>query len=98
MKTNNKTEVLTLKRTLKSILIIALSFLVLSTSWTLFAQTEESSVYDKLKPFFESLYFIENEYYQKDEINYDDLIDSSVRGIIAGLDDPFSYYLTPEDV
>jgi len=87
-----------LKRTLKSILIIALSFLVLSTSWTLFAQTEKSSVYDKLKPFFESLYFIENEYYEKDEINYDDLVDSSVRGLIAGLEDPFSYYLTPDDV
>ncbi len=87
-----------MKRTLKTIFLVVMMLLILTTSWTLFAQTEEFNVYDKLKPFFESLYFIENDFYEKDKIDYDDLVHSSVRGLIAGLEDPFSYYLTAEDV
>jgi len=79
-----------MKKTLKTIFLVVMMLLILTTSWTLFAQTEEFNVYDKLKPFFESLYFIENDFYQKDEINYDDIVDSSVRGLIGGLEDPFS--------
>src|SRR6056297_1063848 len=92
------TEVSKMKKTLKTIFLVVMMLLILTTSWTLFAQTEEFNVYDKLKPFFESLYFIENDFYQKDQVNYDDLVHSSVRGLIAGLEDPFSYYLTAEDV
>ncbi|HOO32864.1 MAG TPA: S41 family peptidase [Thermotogota bacterium] len=87
-----------MKKTLKTVFVITLATLILTTSWTLFAQTEETNVYDKLKPFFESLYFIENEFYEKDIMDYDDLIDSSVRGLISGLNDPFSYYHTAADV
>lgn len=87
-----------MKKTLKTIFLVVMMLLILTTSWTLFAQTEEINVYDKLKPFFESLYYIENEFYEKDQINYDDIVDASVRGLIGGLEDPFSYYLTAEDV
>lgn len=87
-----------MKKTLKTIFLVVMMLLILTTSWTLFAQTEEINVYDKLKPFFESLYYIENEFYEKDQINYDDIVDASVRGLIGGLEDPFSYYLTAADV
>jgi carboxyl-terminal processing protease len=87
-----------MKKTLKTVFVITLATLILTTSWTLFAQTEEVNVYDKLKPFFESLYFIENEFYEKDTIEYNDIVDSSIRGLISGLEDPFSYYHTAADV
>ncbi len=87
-----------MKKTIKTIFIVVMMLLILTTSWTLFAKTEEFNVYDKLKPFFESLYFIENEFYEKDKIDYDDIVNSSVRGLISGLEDPFSYYLTAQDV
>lgn len=87
-----------MRKTIKTVFVITLATLILTTSWTLFAQTEELNVYDKLKPYFESLYFIESEFYQKDKIDYDDIVNSSVIGLISGLEDPFSYYLTAADV
>ncbi|HPE68690.1 MAG TPA: S41 family peptidase [Thermotogota bacterium] len=87
-----------MKKALKTTVVLFMVLFVLSFSWTLFGKNETVNVYQKLQPFFESLNFIEKEYYEKDTLDFDALIDASVRGVIAGLDDPFSYYLTPNDV
>jgi carboxyl-terminal processing protease len=87
-----------MKRFLKTALVISVIVTIISFSWTLFAQTTNVNVYEKLEPFFESLYFIEKDYYERDTIDYDNLVDASVRGMISGLKDPFTYYLTADDV
>jgi len=87
-----------MKKFLKVALVVSVVFTVISFSWTLFAQTQNVNVYEKLEPFFESLYFIEKDYYEKDEIDYDNLVDASIRGMLSGLKDPFTYYLTEKDV
>lgn len=87
-----------MKTTLKIALMMSAVVLILTSSWTLFAQTETINVYEKLKPFFEALYFIENEYYEKDTIDYDKLIDQSIIGLLAGLEDRYSGYLNKSDV
>ncbi len=87
-----------MKRFLKVALVVSVVFTVISFSWTLFAQTQNVNVYEKLEPFFESLYFIEKDYYEKGGIDYDNLVDASIRGMLSGLKDPFTYYLTKKDV
>lgn len=87
-----------MRRFLKVALIVSVLITIVSFSWTIFAQTQPVNVYEKLEPFFESLYFIEKEYYEKDQIEYDTLVDASIRGLLSGMKDPFSYYLTAKDV
>lgn len=87
-----------MKKFFKLSVTIIICISILSFSWTMFSQTENVNVYDKLKPFFESLYYVEKEFYEKDKIDYERIVDQSVRGMLSGLDDQFSYYLTPEDV
>jgi len=87
-----------MKTTLKVVLMMSFVVLLLTSSWTLFAQTETVNVYEKLKPFFEALFYIENEYYGKEGIDYDKLIDETIIGLLAGLEDRYSGYLNKSDV
>jgi len=87
-----------MRKLLKAALVISAVLVVVSFSWTLFAQTQNVNVYEKLEPFFESLYFIEKDYYEKGTIDYDNLVNASIRGLLSGLKDPFTYYLTKKDV
>jgi len=87
-----------MKKFFKLSVTVIMCIAILSSSWTLFAQTESINVYDKLKPFFETLYYVEKEFYEKDNIDYNKIVDQSIRGMLSGLDDQFTYYLSPDDV
>ncbi|RPD35877.1 peptidase S41 [Petrotoga sp. HWH.PT.55.6.1] len=72
------------------------------TSW-IFADTVSNSyqkdsvtqIYlDKFEePIYSTLYYIVNYYYDKDNVDYDKIVDSAIEGMMKGLDDPFAWYL-----
>ncbi len=44
------------------------------------------------------MYFIGNFYYGKDNIDYDKILESTIEGMVSGLDDPFAWYLDASEV
>lgn len=78
-----------------SIVLLILASVVI-TAWTS-VKVKEKEILEKFQPFFEVLHHIQNEYYDADKVNYEKLVDEAIRGLLAGLDDPFSNYLTKQD-
>ncbi|RAO99380.1 peptidase S41 [Petrotoga sp. 9PW.55.5.1] len=87
------------KKKLISIIVI---FGLFITSW-IFADSvynsyqnknAEQIYYEKFEePIYSVLYYITNYYYNKDKIDYDKILDSTIEGMIQGLEDPFAWYL-----
>jgi len=87
------------KKKLMSVVII---FGLFITSW-IFADTVSNSyqtdsvtqIYlDKFEePIYSTLYYIVNYYYDKGNVDYDKIVDSTIEGMIEGLGDPFAWYL-----
>lgn len=87
------------KKKLISIIVI---FGLFITSW-IFADSvynsyqnknAEQIYYEKFEePIYSVLYYITNYYYNKDKIDYDKILDSTIEGMMKGLEDPFAWYL-----
>ncbi|ABX31544.1 carboxyl-terminal protease [Petrotoga mobilis SJ95] len=86
----------------KKLLSVIIIFGLFITSW-IFADTVSNSyqkdsvtqIYlDKFEePIYSTLYYIVNYYYDKDNVDYDKILDSAIEGMMKGLDDPFAWYL-----
>jgi carboxyl-terminal processing protease len=86
----------------KKLLSVIIIFGLFITSW-IFADTVSDSyqkdsvtqIYlDKFEePIYSTLYYIVNYYYDKDNVDYDKIVDSAIEGMMKGLDDPFAWYL-----
>ncbi|PNR91950.1 S41 family peptidase [Petrotoga sp. HWHPT.55.6.3] len=86
----------------KKLLSVIIIFGLFITSW-IFADTVSNSyqkdsvtqIYlDKFEePIYSTLYYIVNYYYDKDNVDYDKIVDSAIEGMMKGLDDPFAWYL-----
>ncbi|WP_459994514.1 S41 family peptidase [Marinitoga arctica] len=80
------------------ILLIILSFVLL---W---ANTNNTKDVEKLylekfqNPIYTLLYYINNIYYEKDNVDYDKVLDSTLKGLVEGLNDPFAWYLDSQQV
>jgi carboxyl-terminal processing protease len=92
------------KKIFISSLIVLLVFV---TSWVFPSQIQNSfenkAVEDIFidefqNPLFWTLYFIGNFYYGKDNIDYNKILDSTIEGMISGLEDPFAWYLDSSEV
>jgi carboxyl-terminal processing protease len=87
------------KKKLISIIVI---FGLFITSW-IFADSvynsyqnknAEQIYYEKFEePISSVLDYITNYYYNKDTIDYDKILDSTIEGMMKGLEDPFAWYL-----
>lgn len=86
-----------MKRFLKIFVILLIAFSVILGAWTSSTKLKMEDLYKKFQPFFETLFYINNEYYENEKVNYDKLVDESIRGLLAGLDDPFSNYFNPQE-
>jgi len=86
----------------KKLLSVIIIFGLFITSW-IFADTVSNSyqkdsvtqIYlDKFEePIYSTLYYIVNYYYDKDNVDYNKIVDSAIEGMMKGLDDPFAWYL-----
>lgn len=81
-----------------TVLLIIFSFVLL---W---ANTNNTKDIEKLylekfqEPIYTLLYYINNIYYEKDKVDYDKILDSTLKGLVEGLNDPFAWYLDSQQV
>jgi len=80
------------------IFVIVMAISVIVASLILSAAVTTKDVNKALEPFYQTLSYILNTYYQKDSINLNKLMDSAIDGLVKGLGDDFSYYENPEGV
>ncbi|MCD6254210.1 MAG: S41 family peptidase [Thermotogae bacterium] len=81
-------------RSVVVVLLIAVG--VISSSLFLGARSTEE-LYDYFKPFFQTLLLIQSEYYGKDNIDDEKLLEESIKGLLKGLDDPFAWYFSARE-
>ncbi|MGE0033144.1 MAG: S41 family peptidase, partial [Pseudothermotoga sp.] len=78
--------------------VVTVGVVVLLTVWLLSGAVTPKDVDKALTPFYQTLSYILNAYYERDSINLDKLIDSAIDGLVKGLGDDFSYYEGAEEV
>ncbi|OQY10176.1 MAG: peptidase S41 [Marinitoga sp. 4572_148] len=85
----------------KSFIVI---LLIISSFVLLWANTNNTKDVEKLylekfqNPIYTLLYYINNIYYEKDNVDYDKVLDSTLKGLVDGLNDPFAWYLDSQQV
>lgn len=90
-----------LNRRFKSIVVVLLIILSFVLLW---ANTNQQKDIEKLylekfqNPIYTLLYYINNIYYEKDKVDYDKVLDSTLKGLVDGLNDPFAWYLDSQQV
>ncbi len=84
------------RKNLLAIVIVSVSVVI--SSWLLSAAITAKDVNKALEPFYQSLSYIINAYYERDKIDLNRLMDSAIDGLVKGLGDDFSYYENPEGV
>lgn len=81
--------------------------MVFVTSWIFPSQVqssfenkpvEEIFIDEFQNPLFWTLYFIGNYYYGRENIDYNKILDSTIEGMMRGLNDPFAWYLDATEV
>jgi len=90
-----------LNKRFKSFIVI---LLIISSFVLLWANTNNTKDVEKLylekfqNPIYTLLYYINNIYYEKDNVDYDKVLDSTLKGLVDGLNDPFAWYLDSQQV
>lgn len=90
-----------MNRRFKSFIVI---LLIISSFVLLWANTNNTKDVEKLylekfqNPIYTLLYYINNIYYEKDNVDYDKVLDSTLKGLVDGLNDPFAWYLDSQQV
>ncbi|GAB6188353.1 S41 family peptidase [Marinitoga arctica] len=90
-----------LNKRIKSFIVILLIILSFVLLW---ANTNNTKDVEKLylekfqNPIYTLLYYINNIYYEKDNVDYDKVLDSTLKGLVEGLNDPFAWYLDSQQV
>ncbi len=85
------------RSTKKFIQYMLIAVLAISTGWILSAATN-SSQKDTLKlitPIYETIQYITKYYYDKDSLDYEELVDYGIDGLLKSLD-KFSHYISPK--
>ncbi|ABS61528.1 S41 family peptidase [Fervidobacterium nodosum] len=66
--------------------------LVVVASSVILSGATNTKLLNYISPLYETLYRINENYYEINKVNFDDLIDSAIDGMVKGLGDDFSYY------
>ncbi|MCS7174691.1 S41 family peptidase [Pseudothermotoga sp.] len=80
------------------LVVIGIAVVVVLTSWFLSGAISPRDVDKALTPFYQTLSYILNAYYERDSIDLNKIINSAIDGLVKGLGDDFSYYEGPEQV
>jgi carboxyl-terminal processing protease len=87
-----------MSRKFKKITIILMIVSLLVTAWVFGATNQETKSVEEIyfekfqQPIYDLLYYIDTIYYEQDKIDYDKILDSTLAGVIKGLNDPFAWY------
>ncbi len=97
---NTQKKKLTRERLVWVGITVGLVFLVLFLALTpnLIAQNNNNKSQKALEKFAEIYYYIQKYYVDESKLDPDTLINGALKGLFSALDDPFSAYLTPDDL
>jgi len=87
----------TRSRTFKKVLTVVGLLVVIVGISLLLGSKKTEDILDYFRPFFQALMYVENEYYGKESIDHDKLLEGAIEGLLEGLDDPFAWYFSPEE-
>ncbi|MDI3516475.1 MAG: carboxyl-terminal processing protease [Thermotogota bacterium] len=90
MKTSKKTF-------LKKVLVVCLLVAGVIASSLFLGAKSVDEIYEYFKPFFQSLLLIQSDYYDKDKVNDEKLLEEAIKGLLKGLDDPFAWYFSARE-
>lgn len=77
-------------KTSKSLIIIGIIVSVIAI--TGFQTLTNEELISKFQPVFEIMNYIESDYYDFDGVDFDQIVDETLKGTMRGLDDPFAWY------
>lgn len=60
-----------------------------------FTSLSNEQMLDKFNPVFEILSYIGKNYYDIEKVDYDNILNESLKGTMRGLEDPFAWYFDP---
>ena len=77
---------------------LAVAIVSMALGWTLSAagKVSDDKLIKYLTPIYESLNAINNYYYERDKVDYEKLVDHAIEGMLSGLPDKFTHYVSPE--
>ena len=77
---------------------VLVSLISLALGWVLAGagKVSEEKLIKYLTPIYETLSSINNYYYEKDKVDYEKLVDYAIDGMLNGLPDKFTHYVSPE--
>ena len=77
---------------------VLVSLISLTLGWILAGagKVSEEKLIKYLTPIYETLSSINNYYYEKDKVDYEKLVDYAIDGMLNGLPDKFTHYVSPE--
>lgn len=88
----------TMKEVLKGVVsYLFIAFVVVLSSIILSGATDRQLL-NYISPLYETLYRINENYYEINKVNFNKLIDSAIDGMVKGLGDDFSYYYPPSQM
>ncbi len=87
-----------MKKTYKNFFkFLAVAAVAVAAGWILSAATSNQPDLIKLvSPIYETLQYISRYYYGKDSLDYEKLVDYGIDGLLKGLGDKFSHYVSPD--
>ena len=77
-------------KTVKSLIIVSIVCAVITV--TGFQTLTNEELISKFQPVFEIMNYIEKDYYDVEKIDYDNIVDETLKGTMRGLNDPFAWY------
>ncbi|NUU97298.1 peptidase S41 [Marinitoga sp. 1138] len=87
-----------MKSIITVVLIISSFVLLLANTKTDTRDIEKIYLEKFQNPIYSLLYYIEHMYYERDKVDYDKVLDSTLKGLVDGLNDPFAWYLDAQQV
>jgi carboxyl-terminal processing protease len=77
-----------MKRIVKSVLIVGIIAVVFVLS--AFKALTYDEMLNKFQPVFEIISYVQHSYYDIEKVDYDKVLDETLKGVMKGLDDPFA--------
>ncbi|AKI97620.1 S41 family peptidase [Kosmotoga pacifica] len=80
----------------KVIKILAIMAIIVSVFvFGAFKSLKYDEMLSKFQPVFEILNYVQKAYYDVEKVDYDKILNETLKGVMKGLDDPFAWYFTP---
>ncbi len=86
-----------MKNIFKSVFSFAFIVAIVIGSSFILTSATDKELLNYISPLYETLYYINNYFYEINKVDFNNVIESAVDGMVKGLGDEFSYYIPVEN-